>query len=399
MNHLPFFLAALLCLPSLFADELRRSSIPESETGMVVQASEDTSFGMIVKARIHGQDLRLMVDTGASFCFLSEAATKRLGLLPQEEIDAIAVSGTRVPMKVGLMKRLELGGLVIENELVGINTVLPEGFAGVIDGVLGLSSLRDFDVRFNHPERTLTFWKAGKAPRLEGEVELPLTFLKFRGQIQGQQAFGCVVEASIMGKPVPFLLDTGSVGKSVSVPQPLFTELFPDLAKTAGAKTFAGRDFAGMVASSEVRLPEFKFAGETLKDFKIELIPSKEKHGILGQLLLNHYILTFDFQAKVLRAKSLGTVGELTQRSSIGLTFDRRGGDFYVGGMNPGGPCEKAGLKVGDKLLTVEGKEWKTLDDKAFYALVHLAPGTPIKVRYQRGNEPIVEVVMVLVKN
>jgi predicted aspartyl protease len=241
MNHLPFFLAALLCLPSLFADELRRSSIPESETGMVVQASEDTSFGMIVKARINGQDLRLMVDTGASFCFLSEAATKRSGLLPQEEIDAIAVSGTRVPMKVGLMKRLELGGLVIENELVGINTVLPEGFAGVIDGVLGLSCLRDFDVRFNHPERTLTFWKAGKAPRLEGEVELPLTFLKFRGQIQGQQAFGCVVEASIMGKPVPFLLDTGSVGKSVSVPQPLFTELFPDLAKTAGAKTFAGR--------------------------------------------------------------------------------------------------------------------------------------------------------------
>jgi predicted aspartyl protease len=377
MNHLSLLLAALLCLPSLFAEEQRRSSIPESETGMVVQASEDTRFGMIVKARINGQDLRLMVDTGASVTMVSETASKRLGLVPQGEINAIAVSGNRVAMKVGLMKRLELGGLVIENEFIGINTVLPEGFAGVIDGVLGLASMKDFDFRFNHPERTLTFWKAGKAPRLEKEMELPLTVLELRGQIQGQKAFSCVVEASIMGKPVPFVLDTGSVGNSVSVPQPLFTELFPDLAKTAGIKTFAGRDFAGVVASSEVRLPEFKFAGETLKDFKIELLPSKERYGLLGQLLLNHYILTFDFQAKVLRAKSLGTVGELTQRSTIGLTFDLRGGDFYVGGMNPGGPCEKAGLKVGDKLLTVEGKEWKSLDDKAFYALVHLPPRHP----------------------
>jgi predicted aspartyl protease len=399
MNCLPLLLAALLCTPALLADEQRRSSIPESETGMVVQASEDTRFGMIVKARVNGQDLRLMVDTGASFCFLSEAATKRLGLLPQEEIDAIAASGRRVGMKTGLVKRLELGSLVIENELVGINTALPEGFAGVIDGVLGLNCLKDFDVRFNHPERTLTFWKAGKAPRLEGEMELPLTALELSGRIQGQQAPSCLVEASIMGKPVPFLLDTGAVGKSVLVPQPLFSELFPDLAKTAGIKTFAGRDFAGVVAGSEVRLPEFKFAGETLKDFKVELLPSKDKYGILGQLLLNHYILTLDFQAKVLRAKSLGTVGELTQRSSIGLTLDLRGGDFFVGGMAPGGPCEKAGLKVGDKLLTVEGKEWKSLDDKAFYALVHLPPGTPIKVRYQRGNQPIVEVVMVLVKS
>ncbi len=399
MNHLSLLLAALLCLPSLFAEELRRSSIPDTETGVILPIAENAAFGMIVHARIEGQDLRLLVDTGASFSMLSEAATKRVGVEPRWDVTGIALSGNRVEMKTGLMKRLELGTAVIENEVVGVNTPIPDGFLLAADGILGLSSLQDFDVRINHRERTLTLWKAGKAPRLEGEVELPLTIVKQKGEILGQKAVVCLIEATIQDKPLRLILDTGNVGGSVAVPESLFTPLFPDLMKTAGAKAFGGRDVSGAVGSREVRLPEFKFAGDSLKDLKIDLIPSKEEYGNLGLLVLNHYLLTIDFQAKVLRTKSLGTIGELTQRSSAGLTVDVRGGDFYIGALTPGGPAEKAGLKAGDKLLTVEGKEWKTLDDKSFYALVHLPPGTPIKVRYQRGTEPVAEVVLVLVKN
>lgn len=395
--------ALLLCLfasgSSLFADDERRFSVPDSETGIVLPISEDTVYGMLVNVRMEGRDLRLLLDTGASFSMLTEETTKRLGLVPQWNLDAIALSGRRVEIKAGLAKRVELGSIVIENELVGLNIVLPGGFPKSIDGILGLSSLQDFDVRINHRDRTLTLWAAGKSPRLEGERELPLTIQKHRGELRGKRATSCSVEAKIMGKAVPCIIDTGNVGGAMSMPEPLFASLFPELAKTASPSTFAGRDFSGEVGSREVRLPELQFAGETLKDFKIDLVPSRDAYGNLGQLVLNHFILTFDFQAGVLRSRSLGTLDELTQRSSAGLNLDLRDGDFFIGGLIPDGPAEKAGMKAGDKLLTVDGKEWKSLDDKSFYALVHLPPGTRIKVRYQRGAEAPAEVVLVLVKN
>ena len=138
MNHLSLLPAALLCLPSLFAEEQRRSSIPESETGMVIQASEDTRFGMIVKARINGQELRLMVDTGASVIALTASDAARLGIRPPQRDFTVEVRTANGSVRAApaRLDMVEVGDLTVRDVAA---VVMPDG--ALSDNLLGLSFL------------------------------------------------------------------------------------------------------------------------------------------------------------------------------------------------------------------------------------------------------------------
>ncbi|OGC11944.1 RIP metalloprotease RseP [candidate division WOR-1 bacterium RIFOXYA12_FULL_52_29] len=63
------------------------------------------------------------------------------------------------------------------------------------------------------------------------------------------------------------------------------------------------------------------------------------------------------------------------------------GASNEIGVINRNSPAEAAGLKVGDKLLSINGKRFDKMDDAISY--IHQSPEKPLKLSVQRGKEKL----------
>jgi putative serine protease PepD len=92
-------------------------------------------------------------------------------------------------------------------------------------------------------------------------------------------------------------------------------------------------------------------------------IPSDLVTNIAGQIVANGHVVNSH------RAYLGVMIGETVAQNGV-----------YIGGVTAGGPAAKAGLKVGDRIVAVNGTPTPTTVALAA-AIARLAPGTPAKVK------------------
>ncbi|MBU0629904.1 MAG: RIP metalloprotease RseP [Candidatus Margulisbacteria bacterium] len=63
------------------------------------------------------------------------------------------------------------------------------------------------------------------------------------------------------------------------------------------------------------------------------------------------------------------------------------GASNEIGMINRNSPAEQAGLKIGDKLLSINGKQFKNMEEAIDY--IHRSPEKPLKLSLQRGDKKI----------
>lgn len=71
-----------------------------------------------------------------------------------------------------------------------------------------------------------------------------------------------------------------------------------------------------------------------------------------------------------------------------GLRIGQDGGGYAVKGVVPGGSAEKAGLKVGDRVLAIDGRPYGAarVNFRDLYFALEGAPGSAVAVTWQRGT-------------
>lgn len=165
----------------------------------------------IVDARIAGDPVRLLVDTGAVRSVLSPEAAQRLRLRRDPWVGdrVVGVAGVVSQYWNAITHSVSIGGVpLIQPEMA----VAP--LAGPVDGLLGADFWTRYDADLDLPQRRLTLYRA--EPCVRQVAPWGEAAVRIQGVVGGPRN-RLLLPASLDGVPTVALFDTGSEKSAVAL--------------------------------------------------------------------------------------------------------------------------------------------------------------------------------------
>ena len=346
---------------------------------------------VVIEAAIDGHVGRFALDTGSAATTLSSALADRLGLKLSELPVSISGAGTaKVPVRVGVANELKIGQLALSNVRV---VVLPDktfkAAGRELDGTVGYDVFAKWTVTIDFENKRLTFFEpaswspAADAVNVPVDVSrrVPLATVEVRAHKDST-----AVTAKVMvdtGTPVFPLTFSSSFAARAGIDQ-----IQPKREVVIGFGT------NGISMGEVLRIAEVEFQTLTLRDTFVVVSTDKTgfyasgiADGTIGQAVFQRGTLTVDYahgRISLQPGKRMGEAWDYPDHVGLALGKDAEG-DWSVIQIGVGTPAEEAGLKVGDKLIVLDGKRTAGLSKDQLRAIC--ASDGPLSGTIVRGSE------------
>jgi PDZ domain/Aspartyl protease len=261
-----------------------------------------------------------------------------------------------------------------------------------VDGYMGFPFYEKYVVEHDYANKTLTFRDpttfayggAGTVLEVESTSYVP------------------VVRGTLDGMPAKFGIDTGARSALLLYGPYLASHGLREKYKPKIAGV-TGWGIGGPVRSEIARVSSVALGTIELRDVvarfslnKSGLTAGNSKAGLIGPDILKQFTLICDYSRKRLILEKNTNFGMRDTYDKAGVWLIQSGDAFEVLDVIAGGPGEKAGLHVGDKIVAVDGKNVSgillpELRDHWKYA----PAGTRVALRAQTGGG-IKDVLLVL---
>lgn len=346
---------------------------------------------IIVDAQVNGRPVALLLDTGYSGA-----------VIVHDGIDIGTATGVqRLRDFVGVF---EARTVAIESLRIGSVTVPLRGKDAVqkpmphmstvqrttTDGILGLEALREFVVEINFERKVLIFH-----PPDYDITALPTdqerTFLARLLPI-GANSLELPVETAD-GRRLTMALDTGNA---------FFATTHRDVLERVGlwapgrAPQYLRTSMiaSGLVDSWYLRVRGARVFGVPVSDSVWNVIDlpssSAEGDGTIGYEFLRHFNVTFDLARRRVRLENFtGETGnDAPAEPGVYLRRlpDRR---FVVSRLVPHGPAAAAGVREGDHLIGIDGRDLVNLGQATVESLLEGPPESTVRLELSREGQPL----------
>ena len=250
-----------------WVEVLRRAQAPEVNylapvDGNVTVACERGSDGRFF-TQVDApplENLRFLIDTGASGLVLSEKRARQMGMTLREFSWSAGVGGAQRHSHPILMSRLMMGGLRAR-EILATASDLPDGIDGIINPLIFTPAGSGLTLTLNTAESTLFVTKHRLLPAMAGRRHpggwITMPFLADDNRV--------IVRVALGGAPAMALLDTGA---AVEIVDRFVVSRVPGIstrAEPAGSEHLTGFGGPVEVAAIEGRLP-LRIAGADLEN-------------------------------------------------------------------------------------------------------------------------------------
>jgi predicted aspartyl protease len=321
---------------------------------------------IVMKVQINEQkDLTFLLDTGATALVLDT----RLGIrgLHIEETQFREAEGITKAEAVSIENiqiASEKGTVNVHNAyalLTPLNT-LSQRFGRRIDGVLGMSVLAGFVLEIDYAKKFVRFYNTRLYSIATRKPDNQKTFLLDLKPVNPKATISCLL---VSGKLHPkydydFLLDTGFsgyVGVAHTAAQEAghFGENTPRIPITSYGVNRSFQSYR--LKAPFLSLGEINLTGRTIQ---VD-VRNKEQYGqfgLLGNRLLQNYRLTLDTQRRKMWLERVTEAEEADEPEglALGLLVKHDGRVYKVAQVLPNSPAQRAGIRVGDLIVAVNGK-------------------------------------------
>lgn len=209
--------------------------------------------------------------------------------------------------------------------------------------------------------------------------------------------------AELDGIPARLIVDTGA-GQTLIL-HPWFVEKknlrqrYP-----RRVKMVTGGGMLGLMRGELVRVPTLKLGACSLANVCVEFGSKNNDQagqvaGYIGAVILRRFHLLFDAEAQQMFFEpNTGFSDSLPTPACLraGLVCFPEGANWIVRDVVPGSPAAEAGVRLGDRLLEIDGRPVQTLQFIEIKNAFRANPGTRVQLRLQTGEDLPREAVVVL---
>lgn len=380
--------AAKFEVPQVRTDDF---SIADGATSVIIPF-ELINNHIYVDARVNGRQFRVMLDTGG-FNVLTPPTAKALELVSEGNFQARGTGEKLESFGLTRVQEVQIGGATVRNQAF---YVMPfrdlEKVEGVpFHGLLGFEVFKRFVVRIDYTGRqvSLILPDAFQAPA--SATVVPFTFDEMTPQVEGK----------LDGIPGKFTIDTGS-RSSLSVNRPfaekngLFDKPGKKIEALAGwGVGGGGRGLvtrAGLLELGDVHVPA-PVASIALQQRGSLTDPYLA--GNIGGGILRRFTVTFDYGRQKIYFEPNASYGREDVWDRSGLWLNRTEEGYRIEDVVADSPAAAAGLKVGDLVLSVNGRKATELPLAEAREILKSAPGTRVRLQVRSGEaEREVEVAL-----
>jgi predicted aspartyl protease len=330
-------------------------------------------------AKLNGRNLSAIFDTGAGASAIDLALANDLKIPGDQKIQAGGVGTASVTGRILTGANLEVG-----EHTHSVNYAIPFSSLNASEGrkletILGYDFISKYVFEIDYAGKKMRVHAAGTKIENPG-TEIPIRLVNGHPHIRAKLTLGGQTH------DVEAMIDSGATGGGLTG---RFTKAVPIPSNVkATASTTIGGGVGGFVTGRFIRIETIDLGGIQVKN---PVASVNEASGgangvnaaydyLLGAEILKRFTFTIDYPNKRVYLKPNGDFGKPFEADKTGLRLVAGGAelkDFSVVGVMPGSTSETAGLRKGDKLVSIDGlgAATKSLQEWRDYLRMSTAPG------------------------
>lgn len=344
---------------------------------------------IIVDATVNSRTASLLFDTGFSGA-----------VVLNDSIDIGPASGNMTlrdfvgefQAKTVKIKSLKLGQKAIDSkDMTAVQQPLAHmsfGYGTHTDGIMGFEVIKDNVTEINFQNKKFIFYPS----TLDITKRVPDNKKTFLCRLlpTGMNSMEMTVVAST-GKKMTLALDTGNAFYATTHKDVLERIGLWEPGKKAQYTKLAGVA-SGAVESWYKYMKDLTIFGVPVKTSVWSIIDapssSAEGDGTVGFGFLKNFNITIDMARRRIWLENFTGTADSDPEGDLGMSvgFDNDSKRVRVYRVSPDSPAAKAGIKPGDAIISVDGKELADVGDRALDAILNGPVDSKVTIAYSRNN-------------
>ena len=354
---------------------------------------------IIVKTQINDhKDLTLIFDSGATSLTLDKAiGITGTHLADTQFREAEGITKAEA-VAINDLSLGEAGSQIHVHNVSALLTDLSQMSRALdrhIDGIIGVNTMAGFVFEIDYAKKTLKFYNARTFTIAQNKPDNERTFLFDLSPVNAKAPLSVMMLTGRLhaGYDYDFLLDTGFGG---------YASIAHTAAEESGLLKPNTPRIASMALSLSRRYPTSKIHADYLWLGSLNLTGSTVQidyrngdaygqFGILGNRALQNFKVMLDLQRRKLWLERVTPHDKEepddTEKPSLGIAIRANGFSFLVDSVKRNSPAYRAGIRVGDAIVSINGKDTDTMNAAQVANLLTLPVGDVI-LALHRGIDP-----------